>query len=138
MQEITFSIPVSGVVRIEDGSIIIRVNRAETLISFRPEPEEKERRALPKGTTVFDVLLETARDFVASTGQTRFTSGDLYRLAIVRYPDLKRNTWTSHTIASAPDHPSYRHHSSKRDFFRYLGGGAYQLQPKFSLDTGVS
>lgn len=136
MPEFPFSIPISGVVRIgEDNTVTITVNRAETTVTFAPPPE-KGRAALPKGMTVFDVLLETARHFVRSTGQRTFSAAELYREAVERYPGLRRNTWTSHAIASAPNHPSYKHHSSRKDYFRYLGNGAYSLNPQYLNNNG--
>ncbi len=128
MQEIPFSIPVSGVVRINEGSITITINRAETAISFESAHTKQKRISLEKGRTLFDVVLETAREMVIMTGENRFSAAQLYGVALERYPTLKRNSWGSHVIASAANHPSQRYYGSKRDYFRYLGDGTYSLK----------
>ena len=56
MQEIPFSIPVSGVVRIDEGSINITINRAETTISFEPPLQKQKRVSLEKGRTLFNIV----------------------------------------------------------------------------------
>jgi len=137
MREISFSIPVSGTIRIDDNSVTIIVNKTETVVTLGPGPDKEGRGTLPKGMTVFDVLLATAQEFVRSTGESRFSAADLYHEAAREYPGLRRNTWTAHAIASAPNHPSYRHHSSKRDYFRYLGEGTYQLTPKYAATANT-
>ena len=119
MQEIAFSIPVSGTIRIDDNVVTITVIKAETTITFEPEPTTEERISLPKGVTLFDVMLDTARKFVASNGRNEFSAADLYHEARGVYPNLKRNSWTAHAIASAPNHPSHKHYGAKRDYFHY-------------------
>jgi len=131
MQEIPFSIPVSGVVRIDEGSITITINRAETTINFEP-PKKEKRISLEKGRTLFDIVLETAQELVRRTKENRFSAVQLYGVAMERYPTLKRNSWTSHVIASAPNHTSHKHYGSRRDYFRYLGDGAYSLNSKYT------
>ncbi len=132
MQEVSFSIPVSGIIRIgEDNSITITVNKAETTINFEPVRRKDERISLAKGQTMFDILLNTARRLVASNAETRFTAAELYHEAIRKYPTLKRNSWISHVIASAPDHPSHKHHNARRDYLNYIGEGTYKLNPKY-------
>lgn len=131
MQEITFSIPVSGVIRIDEGSVTITVNRAETTVSFEPLPVRRKRISLEKGRTLFDIVLETAQDLVNRTNENRFTAANLYAVALERYPNLKRNSWGSHIIASADNHSSQKFYGSKRDYFRYLGDGKYSLKDKY-------
>jgi hypothetical protein len=127
MQEIPFSIPVSGVVRIDEGSITITINRMETAVSFEPTSQKKERISLEKGRTLFDIILETAQELVSRTKKNRFSAAQLYGVALERIPTIKRNSWGSHVIASAANHPSQRYYGSKRDYFRYLGDGTYKL-----------
>ena len=131
MQEISFSIPVSGIVQIDEGSITVIVNRAETSISFEPVKEEVGRLSLGKGRTLFDVILETAMEVVKGSVTEPFSAAELYHNALEKYPNLKRSTWNSHMIASAPNHPSYKHHGSHRDYFRYAGDGQYRIDPKY-------
>jgi hypothetical protein len=130
MQEIPFSIPITGVVRIDKGSISIIVNRAETAISF--EAKEKEKRILlEKGQTLFDIVLETAQELVRRESENRFSAAQLYNVALESYPTLKRNSWSSHIIASSGNHPSQQFYGSKRDYFRYLGDGTYSLKDNY-------
>lgn len=130
MQEIPFSVPIMGVIRIREGSITITINRAETIISFEP-PQKQERISLEKGRTVFDIVLETAQEVVRRTKKNRFSAAQLYGVALERYPELKRNSWVSHVVASAPNHTSHQHFGTKRDYFRYFGNGSYSLNLKY-------
>jgi hypothetical protein len=130
MQEIPFSLPVSGVIKVDEGSITITINRAETVLSFQL-PQKQERISLGKGRTLFDVILETALEEIRRTKENRFSAAQLYGVALERYPELKRNSWVSHVIASAPNHTSHRHFGTKRDFFRYLGDGSYRLKDQY-------
>jgi hypothetical protein len=132
MQEVPFSIPISGVVRIDDsGSITVTVNRAETNVRFQPPTRKQERISLEKGRTLFDIVLETAQELVSRTNENRFSAAHLYAVALERYPTLKRNSWGSHVIASAANHSSQKFYGSKRDYFRYLGDGTYRLKDKY-------
>jgi hypothetical protein len=131
MQEIPFSIPISGVVRIDEGSITITINRAETAISFEPAFQKHKRISLEKGRNLFDIVLETAQELVRMTKKNRFSAAQLYGLALERYPTLKRNSWVSHVVASAPNHTSYKHYGTKKDFLRYLGNGTYNLKDMY-------
>jgi hypothetical protein len=128
VQEIQFTIPVTGTIRIDDNEMTITIDQAETTL---PIPKTRKRIALQKGQTVFDIVLQTARDLVASTKHNRFTAAELYHKVVERYPDMKRNSWVSHVIASAPNHPSYNHFATKKDYFRYLGDGSYQLDNQY-------
>ena len=131
MKEIPFSVPISGVVRVDEGSITITINRAEATISFEPLFRKPERISLEKGRTVFDIVLETAQELVRTTGENRFSAAQLYGIAMERYPGLKRNSWVAHVIASAPNHTSHKHYGARRDYFRYLGDGTYSLDIRY-------
>lgn len=131
MQEISFSIPVSGTIRIDEGSITITVNKAETTINFRPPIQKQERISLEKGKTMFDIVLETAQHFLEESDEGLFSAAAIYHEALEKHPNLKRNSWASHVIACAPNHPSHKHYGSRRDYFRYLGDGTYSLNIKY-------
>ena len=131
MQEISFSIPVAGFIRVSENSITIVVNRAETTVIFEPAVKKEVRIILAKGETLFDVLLETAKKYVEANKQDRFSAAQLYHEAIRRYPDLKRNSWGAHVIASSPNHRSQKHYGTRRDYFNYLGKGMYTLNPQY-------
>ena len=134
MREIPFSIPVSGVIRIDGDSITIAitVNKVETSVTIDQFLDtERHRGILPRGQRLFDVILDAAQRFVGSDCTKRFSAFDLYQEAQQMYPALKRRTWTLHCIASAPNHPSYKHARIQRDYFRYVALGTYTLSPKY-------
>jgi hypothetical protein len=137
MQEIPFSPAITGAVRIDEASISITVNRSETSINFRPQKKEG-RILLEKGQTLFNIVLEIAQELVRSTNENLFSAAQLYNTAIERYPALKRNSWSSHIIASAGNHPSQRFYGSKRDYFRYLGDGKYSLKDMYLDKTNLA
>ena len=132
MQDISFSIPISGVINISGESITVTINRTETTIHFETETQKGKHISLEPGKTMYDLVLEIARQVVKDElGENRFTAAQLYHMALNRYPslNLKRNSWNSHVIGSAPNHPSYHHFSSRHRYFRYLGKGEYSLDP---------
>ena len=134
MREIAFSIPVSGVVQIEGDKVTITVNRADTTV-FTGEMALGQRISLAPGVTLYDLLLEAAREVVRNKGTNRFSAPELYAAARRNYPQLNRGSFMSRVIASAPNHPSYRHYSSKRDFLNFRGQGVYQLEDKYLQNT---
>ncbi len=129
MQEISFSIPVSGIIRISEDTITIVVNKAETAVHFEPTVRKPGRVSLGRGQTLFDIVLSTARKVAADIGS--FSGADLYHEALEKYPDLKRGSWTSHVIACAPNHSSYKHYGARRNYFQYTGNGRYRLKPEY-------
>jgi len=132
MREVAFSIPVSGVIRIDGNSITIIVNRAETNISLPPDEERGKRLSLEAGKTIYDIILETAQEVVRGTGLNRFSGPDLFYKATGNHPQLKRNSFMARVIASTPDHPSYKHHKSNRDYFSRIGPGLYRLNDRYT------
>ena len=137
MRDVAFSIPVSGVVRIDGDSVTVVVNRAETIISMLTEAEPGKRVSLEPGITMYDVILETAREVVQRKGYNRFSAPELYSVALEKYPELKRNSFVSRVVASTPDHRSYRHYSSRRDYFSHIGPGLYSLNDRYMAKTNV-
>ncbi|MDP2931708.1 MAG: hypothetical protein Q8O05_04305 [Chloroflexota bacterium] len=85
---------------------------------------------------MFDLVLEAAKASVVDTGEKEFSAAELYHLATRRYPELKlkKSSWVSHVIASAPNHSSYHHYSSHRRFLRHLGRGRYTLDPSLPVE----
>ncbi len=134
MKEIPFSIPVSGIVRIDGDQATIIVNRAETIVSLWPEKVSGKRTPLEPGKTMYDVILETAREVIRRKGFNRFSAADLYSVAREKYPGLKRGSFMSRVIACTPDHPSYRHHKSRRDYLSRIGTGLYWLNEQYTAD----
>ena len=138
MAEVAFSIPVTGTIQLEGDSLTIRIS--ETAITMKLEPEEKARPkiTLERGKTLFDVVLESARTYVEETGINEFTAAEIYHLALGRHPELnlKRNSWGAHVIACATNHPSYKHYTARRSYFRYLGKGRYSLDQSLPTSQG--
>ena len=131
MKEIPFGIPVSGVVRIDEDSVIIIVNKTETSISLSPIPPSGRRLFQKQGKTMFDVVLEAARRVVKRKEVNRFSPPELYEEALKSYPDLKKNSFMARVIACTPNHNSYKHHASKKDYLSYLAPGVYTLNDQY-------
>ncbi len=135
MREVPFSIPVSGVVRIDGDLVTITVNRAETSVSLGPEVRLGGRISLEPGKTMFDIILETAREVVRQKGVNRFSAPELYHEALEKYGELKRSSFTSRVIACTPNHPSYKHYTSNRDYLSRIGPGLYELSDRYMEDV---
>lgn len=138
MAEAVFSIPITGTIEIDGNTLTIKVK--ESALTFKLEgalTDNRKRLQLKPGQTLFDVVLESARDFMTETGEKEFSAADLYHVATTTHPELnlKQNTWNSHIVSSSPNHPSYRHYTAKRRYFHYLGGGKYSLEPNIDLEV---
>ncbi|HPC48063.1 MAG TPA: hypothetical protein PLW83_08445, partial [Deltaproteobacteria bacterium] len=83
--------------------------------------------------TIHDIILETARRLSKKSEDAVFTSIDLYKSAIKKYPSLNKKSFTTTVIASAPEHPSWKHYPSGKDHLVYLGKGRYRLREKAAL-----
>ena len=134
IRELPFSIPISGVIRMDEDSVVIIVNRSETNISLETGAPPGKRISLEDGKTMYDVILEAAREIVRGKGLNRFSAPELYQAALEKYPELKRGSFWSRVIASTPNHPSYRHHVSRRDYFSRIGPGLYELNDRYMVD----
>jgi hypothetical protein len=127
------SIPqVNDIIQVEGNMLTLKVG--EYVLSLKIEgPERKPlgRLQLEPGQTLFDLVLEAARIFVNEFGEKEFSAADLYHITLEKHSDLeiRRNSWNSHVMSSAPNHPSYRHYTSHRNYFRYLGRGKYSIEP---------
>ena len=130
MAEAIFTIPVTGTIHIEGDSLTVRVKESVLTIKIEGKGAEAQKRLqLERGKTLFDIVLDAARTFVEDTGVGEFGAADLYHVAINKHPELnlRRNSWGSHVVSCAPNHPSYGHYTSQRRYFRYLGKGRYSL-----------
>lgn len=137
MQEIPFTIPVSGVLRINEGEMTIVVNRTETNLSFTTEAAPTRRTILEEGVTLNDVLLEAAKEIVLEKGFNRFHAAELFHKALEKHPGIKRNSLMSRIVACTPDHPSNKHFASRRDYFRYGGTGLFMLNEQYMPDKNA-
>lgn len=135
MSEPSSCIPVTDIIRAEGNSLILRLGEYQLTLKIEgPEARSSGRLKLGQGQTLFDLVLDAARTFVRETGESEFSAADLYHIAVERNQGLsiRRNSWNSHVVSSAPNHQSYRHYTSHRDYFRYLGRGRYSLDPRFT------
>ncbi len=138
MTEPTPDTPITDVIRIEGNSLILRVGEYQLTVKIEgPEARPSDRFKLERGQTMFDLVLDAARTCVKEIGDNEFSAADLYHIAVERNPGLniRRNSWNSHVVSSAPNHPSYRHYTSHRRYFRYLGKGKYFLDLGLTLSN---
>ena len=132
MTEPVSSVTENDIIRIEGNSLTLRVGEYKLTLKIESiKPRPSGRLQLSHGQTLFDLVLDAARTFVKDTGESEFGSADLYHIAIRKNPELsiRRNSWNSHVMSSTPNHPSYRHYTSHRKYFRYHGRGRYSLDP---------
>ena len=133
MVEPISNISINDVIRIEGNSLVARVGDYVLTLKIQgPESKPSGRIQLGQGRTLFDIVLGSARAFIQETGESEFSAADLYHIAANTNQELsiRRNSWNSHVVSSAPDHPSYHHYTSHREYFRYLGKGRYSLDPR--------
>jgi hypothetical protein len=122
----------NGIIRIERNTLTVKLGEYSLTLKIEgPEPKPTGRLQLESGRTMFDLVLDAARTFTGNTGLREFSAADLYHVVRETHPelDIRRNSWNSHMMSSAPNHPSYRHYTSHRKYFRYHGGGKYSLEP---------
>lgn len=126
MKEIPFSIPITGVIKIDGQQVTVVFQQAQINLTVN-DVSVPVTRFVSNGGTLPDIVLETAR-IVAASGKREFTAAELYKEAIKTHPKLKRNSWGATVIAAAPNHNSYKHYTAHRDYFEYLGQGKYRLK----------
>ena len=136
MAEAILSIPVTVTVSVDGEYLTAKVQESTVTVRIGGRPvQASERLKLERGQTLFDVVLDAAKTMVRDYGAKEFTAADLFHAAVDKYPDLKlrRNSFSSHVVSSAPNHSSYGHYTAKRRYFRYLGNGKYSLDPSIGL-----
>ena len=131
MKEIPFSIPVSGLIRINGNVITVIVNRAVTNVTLDPEAESPGRTVFEPGKSMFDIILGCAQEYLKRKGYNRFTGIDLFSIARETYPGLNKRSFMSRITAATPNHPSYKHHLSHRDYFSKIATGIYSLEYQY-------
>ncbi len=131
------NIPVTLTIGSSGGYITVRVHTSVVKVKIEDVGVAGQRLRLERGKTMFDLILEAAKTFVTDSRTREFTAADLYHVATDRHPELnlRRNTWSSHVVSSAPNHPSYHHYTAKRRYFRYLGKGKYSLERNLLPDA---
>ena len=131
MKEIPFSIPVTGIIRINGNVITVVVNRAVTNVTLDPEAESPGRTVFEPGKSMFDIILASAQEFFKRKGYNRFTGLDLFSIARETYPHLNKRSFMSRITAATPNHSSYKHHLSHRDYFQKIATGIYSLEYQY-------
>jgi hypothetical protein len=129
------SVQRNGTIHTDGNTLTLKVGDYVLSLTIEgPEVKPGGRLRLKEGQTLFDLVLDAARTVVKDFGESEFTAAELYHVAQEKHPDLdiKRNSWNSHIMSSAPNHPSYRHYTSHRKYFRYLERGKYSLEPGFT------
>lgn len=134
MREIAFSVPVSGVIRLDGNSVTVIVNRASTNVLLDMGTESPERTVFEPGTSMFDLLLASAQEFLRRKKHNRFSGLQLYEIAREKYPGLNKRSLMTRLTAATPNHPSYHHHISHKDYFSRIAPGIYSLEDKYLPD----
>jgi len=129
MREIPFSIPIQGIIKINGQQVTVIFQQSQMNLTVNAIAASTTRFVSEDGT-ISDIVLKTARKLTAS-GKIDFSAAELYNEALKSHPDLKRNSWGAHVIASAPNHNSYKHYSAHRDYFDYMGQGKYRLRKQY-------
>lgn len=131
MKEIPFSVPVTGVIKIDGNVITIIVNRAVTNVTLEAMAESPERTVFEPGTSMFDILLASAQEYLRRRKYNRFTGLDLFAIARESYPGLNKRSFLSRLTGATPNHPSYKHHLAHRDYFSRIATGIYTLEHRY-------
>ena len=133
--DIPFSIPVTGVIHVEEDSLTITANKVETKVFVRFPSYTTQSSRLEPGETMSDVVLQAAQEFVRTNNTNRFSGPELFEMASQKHPRLNKASFLSRIVAVTPNHPSYRHFASGKDYFVRVGKGLYQLNKRYFLDA---
>lgn len=136
MQKLNFSITINLSLDLKEDRASINVENVHLVpavvsLPVRIDPRYKIDSVVNKKKAIHDIMLETAKKYVLESGQNKFTGAKLFNLSLVEHPGLKRNTFAARVIAVAPNHPSHRHSSNRKDYFTYLGKGFYKLNQNY-------
>ena len=136
MNELNFSITINLSLTVEEDKASINIKNvglipAVVSLPVRLDSRGRENSSRTKKPTIHDIILQTAKKYVADSGQNEFTGAKLFNLALIDHPRLKRNTFAAQVIAAAPNHPSHRHYSNRKDYFTYTGKGNYKLNERY-------
>jgi hypothetical protein len=134
MREIAFSLPVSGIIKLDGNSITVIVNRASTNVRLETGADSQGRMVFEPGKSMFDIILESAREFLRRKTYNRFSGLQLFEIARETYPGLNKRSFLARLTASTPNSPSYKHHLSHRDYFSRIAPGIYSLENRYLPD----
>ena len=134
MSEIEFSITVNMYLNLEGDMAKLSIRNVDLKPAVITLPAQLSVEARhteighAKKKTLHEIVLDTARKYVAETGRTEFTAAELFHLAREKYHNLKRNSFGAHVIAGAPNHSSWKHYPNKKHYLFYVGNGKYNLK----------
>ena len=136
MKPLDFSVTINFALTLDDDKASINIKNVDLIpavVSLPVSLKSRDEKAgsKTKKQTIHDIILQTAKKYVLDSGQNKFTGAKLFNLALEKHPGLKRNTFAARVIAAAPNHPSHRHSSNRKDYFTYLGEGSYKLNQKY-------
>ena len=136
MKALNFSVTINLSLTLKEDKASINIEKVDLIpavvsLPVRLDARYKTDSSRTKKKTIHDIILQTAKKYVLDSGQNKFTGAKLFNLSLVQHPGLKRNTFAARVIAAAPNHPSHRHSSTRKDYFTYLGKGSYKLNQKY-------
>jgi hypothetical protein len=135
--EIPFSIPVTGVIRLDGDRVTITVNRAETSVDVPFPAMSSQFSRLEPGQSMDSVILGAAKEYIRNFRINQFNGPELFEVALEHNPRLNKRSFLSRVIAVTPNHPSYHHFASGKDYFERIGKGLYQLNSRYFPDTNM-
>lgn len=80
------------------------------------------------GKSIHDIVLESAKKVSRNVEEGVFSSVDLFRHAVRKYPDLNRKSFNTTVISAAPEHTSWKYYRNGKNYLVYLGKGKYRLR----------
>ena len=135
--DIAFSIPVTGVIHLDGDTVTITVNRAEIKLDVPFPAVSTQYSRLEPGQSLDSLILETAKEYVRHLDVNRFTGPELYEFALEKNPRLNKKSFLSRVVAVTPNHPSYKHFASGKDYFSRIGKGLYRLNDRYTPTTDL-
>ncbi len=118
----------------DQAQVVMKGIKVKPSIVFLPidiAPRKKSKRASKKlGKPIQDIVLESAKTVSKKANEGVFTTVDLLKVAMKKYPELNKNSFNTTVISAAPEHTSWKHYPNGKDYLVYLGKGKYKLREK--------
>jgi len=130
MSQIEFQITIKGKGEIKGDKLILSLQDVELrpnvmMLSLGGD----SLKPTVKSMTLHDKVLRAAQELHAH-GHREFAGSDIIH-HLNRTENVKANSIRAHVIAAAPNHPSQKHYTAKRDYLEYLGSGKYRLAKSY-------
>jgi len=107
----------------------IKVKPSSVSLPVEDVPEKKRKAVRKKsGKSIHDIVLESAKRISRSADEGIFSSVDLFKQAVKKYPELNRKSFNTTVISAAPEHTSWKYYRNGKDYLVYLGKGKYKLR----------